>query len=484
MTPASVAAQALRLYCAPRAARFSEALADVAGAQRRALRRILRECAPTEYGRSLGLAQAMDADDYRARVPVSDYERLSPWIERQRAQGGDVIARGVRTWEPTSGSSGAAKHIPYNAALLGAFRSLFAVWAHDLLASVLRPRSGRTFMSVSSPVAGAEGFADDREYLGPLARALVGRFLVMPPRLAAGASAEAWRDALASALLAHPDLEVVSVWNPSYFLILLEHLEQRQGRRDWQALWPRLQLISCWRDAAAAAPAARLAALFPRARLQGKGLLATEAPVSVPLEAAGGCLPLVDEVFLEMEDEAGKPRLLHELETGKEYEVLVSQAGGLLRYRLGDRVRATGFYRGAPCLAFVGRAGGVVDLVGEKLNEAFVAQVLGELAQAGAFCTLVPVQPEHGARPYYRLLTDDPRPGLEQELDAALMRAFRYREARSLGQLDALRATRRPDMRRAVHDALVAGGMKAGDVKDRALLASPELARRVQRALA
>jgi hypothetical protein len=477
------AAALLRLYCAPRAAAFARALTDVAGAQRRALARILRECADTEYGRSLKLAPGLGIEAFRERTPLVDYAGLEPWIERQRAHGGAVLARGVRAYEPTSGSSGAAKHIPYNGALLRSFRALFAVWAHDLLAHLLRPRSGKTFISVSSPVRGAAAFADDREYLGAVSRALVSRFLVLPPRLAAGASAEAWRDALARALLSHRDLEIVSVWNPSYFLILLEHLEQREGKCDWQELWPRLQLISCWRDAAAAAPAARLAALFPRATLQGKGLLATEAPVTVPLAAAGGCVPLADEIFLELEDASGRLRLLHEAERDGEYEIVLSQAAGLLRYRLGDRVRVTGFHRSAPLLAFLGRAGGVADLVGEKLNEALVAEALAGLVQAGAFCTLLPVLPEQG-RPYYRLLTDDPRPGLAQDLEAALLQAFRYREARRLGQLEAVQATRRADMRRAVHDALIACGMKAGDIKDRALLTSLDLASRVQRALA
>jgi len=64
-------------------------------------------------------------------------------------------------------------------------------------------------------------------------------------------------------------------------------------------------------------------------------------------------------------------------------------------------------------------------------------------------------------------------------LDAALMQALRYREARLLGQLDPVQATRGPDIRRAVHDALIATGMKAGDIKDRALISSLEHARRV-----
>ena len=40
--------------------------------------------------------------------------------------------------------------------------------------------------------------------------------------------------------------------------------------------------------------------------VQGKGLLVTEAPMTIPLISAQGCVPVLDEVFFEFEDESGK----------------------------------------------------------------------------------------------------------------------------------------------------------------------------------
>src|SRR5262249_21575580 len=393
-----------------------------------------------------------------------------------------------------------AKHVPYNDALLASFRSLFAVWARDLLAHALRPRSGRTFITVSSPVRGQGGFADDREYLGPVARLLCARFLVLPPAWKELRDPDRFRDALACALVACADLEIVSLWNPSYLLILLEHFEAHRERllprlpgakrapleRDpvrWSEVWPSLQLVSCWAEGSASAPAARLASLFPAATLQAKGLLATEAPVTVPLCAARGCVPLVDEVFLELEDEGGDVRMLHEAEEGASYALVVTQAGGLLRYRPGDRVAVPARYRGAPLPGFAGRVDAVCDLVGEKLNEAFVGQALREVAEPKAFCTLLPVLPGNG-KPHYCLLTDDDRPALGPALEDALMQGFRYKEARALEQLGAVQVLFRPDMRRAYHDALAASGVRAGDIKDGALLFSLDRARGVHARLA
>ena len=191
-----------------------------------------------------------------------------------------------------------------------------------------------------------------------------------------------------------------------------------------------------------------------------------------------GNLPLIDEVFLELEDDDGRLHLLEDAEDGADYGLLVTQAGGLLRYRLGDRVRVRGRHRGTPLLEFAGRADAVSDLVGEKLGEPFVARLIAGSVRADAFCTLLPLLPEAG-RPRYCLLTDDPNPELARLLEEGLGQAFRYREARLLGQLDTLEVVARPDMRRHVHDALVASGMKAGDIKDRALIPLRPVARQI-----
>lgn len=67
---------------------------------------------------------------------------------------------------------------------------------------------------------------------------------------------------------------------------------------------------------------------------------------------------------------------------------MITTAGGLYRYDLGDQIRCIGHQGATPRLVFEGRAGLVSDLVGEKLNEAFVAGVIARLPVAA---TLVPI---------------------------------------------------------------------------------------------
>lgn len=492
------AAPLLRAASAARAWRFRRALDDAQRAQATTLRRIVRAAAATARGRRLGLDGSEDYTSFRIKVPLCSYSDLADDMARQRRDAVNLVTPGrVQVYEPTSGSGGAAKAIPYNAALLGSFRSLFAIWAHDLLVHLLQPRSGRVFVSVS-PAFGADGgIADDRDYLGSLQRLLLQRFVVAPPRGCPDLAS--FRRELAVALLRKPDLEVISVWNPGYLLVLMDAIEQREpallrrlpagARRvleheanPWPLLWPQLQLVSCWTAAAAALPAKELARRLPQAHIQGKGLLATEAPITVPLFDAGGCVPLVDEVVLEFDAGDGHCRPLHEVEQGGEYALIVTQAGGLLRYRLGDRVRVSGRYGDAPLLEFVGRSDAVSDLVGEKLDEALVVTALAEAAADAGYAVLLPLQPDRGL-PRYLCLAERVDASLATRLDAALHRGLRYAEARALGQLAPLQAAAVHGLRERVLAFWLDAGLRWGDIKDRALVSDHAHARRLVAAL-
>ncbi len=511
----AAAAGMLRLMCRRRAWAFREALETPAMAQRRLLARLIRPAARTEYGQSLGLRPDDGLRAFRAKVPIVTYDDLAEWVQRQKA-GKDrvMVAEGVRCFEKTSGSTGAAKYIPYTAGLLGSFQSLFRIWAYDLLTQVLRPQTGKLFASVSpafrdesTTAAGVPvGLKDDSDYLNGALRWLLRAFLVAPRGLFGLAEPDDFRDVLAATLVAEPGLEVISVWNPSFLLILLDHLTRHRGRLmaelqtgrlvrgdktfsfapfpprrcalleisaiPWHELWPRLQLISCWTSSAARVPAARLQALFPGCRVQGKGLIATEAPVTVPLVAASGGVPLVDEVFLEFEDAAGEIRLVQELPVDEEYRLIISQKGGLLRYRLGDRVRVVGRFHNTPCLEFLGRDRDVSDLVGEKLHEAFVEAALNEVLPEAQCRLLVPVQANDLAW-HYVLLTEQEPPSLAEHLDGRLRHAFHYRNARLLGQLGPLRVVAAPDMRSRIHGFFAAKGLAWGNIKDCFLFNDP-----------
>ena len=496
--------------------RFKEQLTNPRRAQQALLKDLTGNLAATEYGRSLGVKAGDDYDAFSSKAPQTTYDEITRWVEKQkRCEGNIIVSNPVLFYEKTSGSSAREKYIPYTKGLKDSFNRMFAIWLYDLFEHGPRFETGKTFISISPAFAQAQatergvkvGLDDDSDYLSSGMRWLLKRFMVAPASIKRLSDPADFLHVLSAFLIAEPDLEIISIWNPSLLEIILDYVQAnsdhliddldsgfiargniefrfkrcRKGRLailkeqpiDWARVWPKLKLISCWASAHASSAARRVGDQFPGALVQGKGLLATEAPVTFPLIEARGFVPLPSEVFYEFLDDRGNISLLHELEAARQYEVVVTQRGGLYRYLIGDRVRVTHFYKATPCLEFIGRSDDVCDMVGEKLNESFARECLSDLPlQSSRFQTLLPVMNERG-RSHYVLLIDELagcRASIEAELDKALGRAYHYRNARLLGQLDAARVRVTRDARVAYYDYFMSKGMKLGDIKHQHLI--------------
>jgi hypothetical protein len=303
--------------------------------------------------------------------------------------------------------------------------------------------------------------------------------LVMPPK----SDAPNFLHNLALTLLREEKLEVISIWSPSYLLALLEYIfinrdtlveglsdSQRNvlltSPINWKGVWPHLKMLSCWDNALAEPLVGQLQKIFPHVWIQGKGLLATEAPITVPLATSRGCLPLLGEVFLEFEAVGGEIKRIHELQDGQHYQLIITQSAGLTRYRMHDLVEVQGFYKNTPCLVFIGRSQ-ICDMVGEKLNEIFVRQALLPLFPTVKFL-LVPWQNDGQG---YVLLVDDPiSDGLTERAEASLCQAHHYALARHIGQLAPLRVQHIPALSLQLRSFHQQRGMKIGDIKDTVLI--------------
>jgi len=217
-------------------------------------------------------------------------------------------------------------------------------------------------------------------------------------------------------------------------------------------------LLSAWTHASAARFVDELAELFPKAKIQGKGLLATEGVVSVPLHQYQYPVLAVHSGFYEFLDEAGRSLLAHEVVPGQAYEVVMT-VPGLYRYRNGDRVRIRGRAGSAPQLEFVGRVGLISDLVGEKLNESFVCDCLCGIR---GFAMLAPkLEP----KPHYQLFLEDAAAVDPEKTEAALRTNPQYAYARALGQLDPLELIEVRDPLRRYKDWALESGQRLGDIK-------------------
>ena len=537
------------LTCRREAARFREATRDIEVAQAQRFRRILNDNVNSWFGRRHRFAEIRNVNDFRARVPLSDHENYRGPIERiARGETGVLTSEPITLLEPTSGSSGPEKLIPYTATLRREFQRGLAPWICDLFATHPRAARGRAYWSISPAFGNRRrtqggipiGFDDDSAYLGRVGRRTADRLMVRPPGIARVADLDAFRYCTLLWLMHAGDLSLISVWSPTFLSTLLEGLtpwtdrlihDVRNGtvsppatidpsllatmqasirpdpRRAEELssifsistapadvtglIWPRLALISCWGDRAAAGHLEDLRSLFPAVPIQPKGLLSTEAFVTFPLGNRDGAALALRSHYFEFEQPDGTIHQAHELEPGGAYAVIVTTGGGLYRYRLHDLVEVTGFHNRCPLLRLVGRTNQVSDLVGEKLSDDFAREALDR-----AF-TRAPLPHRHRMLapalkpiPHYQLYLqtpnhDDPQLAeLEQALEAELERNPHYRYAVHLRQLGPVRILPHPEAGdlRALHErARIAAGQKLGDIKPAALETRLDVVRELER---
>jgi GH3 auxin-responsive promoter len=498
---------------------FESALADPEEVQQRLLLDLLKKNRASAFGRQCGFESIRSVREYQNRMPVATYDDLAPWIERIQSGEREILTNEpVLAFEKSSGSASAAKYIPYTQTLQRQFQSALAPWITDIHRAFPRILRGCAYWVVTPLSREREvtdggvpvGFESDAEYFGPIQRWVLRKTMAVPPELAQVRELEDCIYLTLRFLLQARSLAFISLWSPSFLLILLDRLQQqgerlvrdlcngnadvvsrispkltrllrrdarqaenlramlRRGQIEAAGLWPQLALISCWTSAASASMKSEVEQRFPGVVIQGKGLLATEGVVSIPIEQYGAPLAAVTSHFLEFFDEhSGECRLVAELDEGREYQVILTTGGGLWRYRLGDRVRVVGFAKRTPLLEFVGKEDCVSDLRGEKLNAVFVASMLAEFecCRIASFAMLAPTE---AGFPFYTLFLESSycQPDLALRLDQRLQANPHYAYCRRIGQLGELRIFRiNRDARNSYVDHCAALGQRAGSVK-------------------
>ena len=457
---------------------FEVALDDPQKAQENLLSDLVKSIQKTEYGRFYKIGSTQD---FHSNLPIVDYEDIEPWIEKQKGSTKPILwPKPPIIYEQTSGSSGPAKFIPYTKALQKSFTRMGVLWSSDVLQFGPKLQSGKLFFSISPSFHQSKntkngtpiGFTNDTEYISGWQYWALKPFLAVSPKISGIQDPDQFLFELSKALVTVSNLEIISVWNPGFLLMLLEYIQtnhRKLGLRaepDFQTIWPNLKIISCWNSAQAKPLTNQIAQLFPNVLIQGKGLLATEAPMTIPWFQANGFVPMLDEVYFEFETEAGSILPVHQLEVGCNYSIIVTQKSGLCRYRIGDIVEVTHKYKETPCLDFIGRGASVADFQGEKLHEAFVRTCLKQLQptntdfQMLAFC--------RNPKSRYILFLQNysgSTKELSLKLEELLQQAYHYRHARLLKQLGPCEVVVNPKIATAFLQHEQRNGKKLGDIK-------------------
>ncbi|MEY9846238.1 hypothetical protein ABH940_003323 [Streptacidiphilus sp. BW17] len=445
-------------------------LADPYAAQDRVLADIVGVSAGSAHWRERGydaVAAAEPADRataYRATLPVMRYDDFVPLIEREtRTKGGILTCSPVLRWLRTSGTTGDPKLVPYTRHWLLSYRmpAIRAMWGTYLR---LHPEI------LAHPYATLDTQTvreDASEFVQGVAHQAISN---RHPRLNEGDWNPPWYEApwfgpetpnshdgrmyhRIRAMLGR-DLHFIAAINPSTLISLRDLIGENRAElvRDvregtllgepWGSpdpagaerldrvladpdfrltdVWPGLTGYSCWLSGSAGLYQQKLDAVLPGlARLPFMSC-GTEGVTAIPVDADPVSQPLsVNQAFYEFVPadvpvgellDAGEhfeTLLFDEVEAGRDYHLVMSQANGLYRLWTGDIYRVERTVGAVPCIRFVRRDGVFHSFTGEKLTEGHVTEALRDgFAELGLELGLYLCGPEWEEPPRYLVVVE------------------------------------------------------------------------------
>lgn len=439
----------------------------------------------------------IDYEDFKIKYPLTDYSDYREKIEIQKKNS-------QLTFHPTSGSTHQRKWIPYTDSLKKEFDLGISPWLGDLFRSYPKIKKGTHYWSLSwIPDEMRElCSSDDVEVMPWWKKVFIKNMMAVPSGIQKLPTSKDSIKATLVYLCAAKDLTLISVWSPTYLLSLIEELTLVQenvieilesGKWNYELkcpinkdqaqilrqhdnlldpkflkkLWPNLALISCWDSGSSKSWADQLKALFPHVSFQGKGLLTTEAVITIPFHHK--TLLAYDSHFYEFfdhENEIVKPSW--ELKLNDKISPIVTTGSGFYRYQIPDLMRVDEFYNGNPILRFLGRMRDV-DLVGEKLSPETAENLFKELKNLLPEIlpvSLLAVQGTKNKSRYILIIEAHTTTSLEKNwVDTCLKRNYHYALARDLGQLDEAQVIFIPNARQLYFDIFEKRGMVSGEIK-------------------
>ncbi len=351
----------------PSTLRWYRATWNVARVQEKVLRDLVDRNSNTVFGKQHSFGTVATIGEYQNQVPQRTYEGFDSYITAiAEGANGVLTDEYVKLLEPSSGTTGGKKLVPYTDTLQREFQAGIDPWINRLYRTHPRMFLGKAYWSVA-PFADREctqggipiGFATDAEYLGSLQQAVVGTVMAVPQEVSSLKDVKAFRYVTALFLLATRDLTLISVWHPSFLTLLFDVLEQQvehlttdvghgtisceqvpldllgtlerklsadkrraqeicrifrtrtgkpgkwkgaQGKTLYEELWPRLSVVSCWGDAQARHFFDKLRTFFPNTYCEPKGLIATEGFVSFPVGGMYGSALSLLSHFFEFQE--------------------------------------------------------------------------------------------------------------------------------------------------------------------------------------
>ncbi|WP_460205149.1 GH3 auxin-responsive promoter family protein [Scytonema sp. NUACC21] len=373
----------------------------------------------TVFANDHELSNSMNLKDFQKAVPIRQYVNFEPYINQIIEGCSKILTKdNPLAFYETSGTSGRAKYVPMTRHWREKYRgpALYAQWGlyFEVLGNV--PISSSSVLDLSWRRCQVKSYVENiPKYSITQRPAALGDGDWMPPwydeQWFIGVNGEKFKDATRRYLLnlSNSDVRIIVAVNPSRLTALARSLAddtewiicelyKRVITKDKaklldnivqtcqrplvpKDLWPNLSLISCWNSASAKFYQPWLQELYPEVSLIPFSTTSTEGIVTMPVDSHPSAGPLAVNQgiheFVEVKDLTdssaihpfSETLLYKDLEVGKTYRLVMTQANGLYRLDIGDAYKVVGWVGKSPRLEFVGRVGFHSSFTGEKLSE-------------------------------------------------------------------------------------------------------------------
>jgi len=464
---AAVVRVSLRVHVRKARQRFIETCDHCEDTQEATLRRIMMLNAGSEFARDFNLSPETSVEEFRNRIPISNYEFHKPYIDQLR-QGNSSAMLGEKNpllmFALSSGTTSESKYIPITRPFLDDYRSGWRIWGIGAIdghpgcdgGHILQITSSKSrFLSEGQiPCGNISGLVSSMQYR------VIRRIYTLPAAVADIQDPTEKYYTVLRIALADEKITWITTANPGTLVrlssLMNEHARQliddirngtlsielpeeiakevapklqppnperaaeldrlltEKGELIPKDCWPNLKLLAIWTGGSAGAYLPKIRSLFGEVDIRDQGLHASEGRMTIPLEGhtSEGVLDITSHFFEfipeeEGDEESPQTLLAHELTPGQKYYILMTTVSGLCRYNIKDVVECTGFQGTTPVLKFLHKGAHISNITGEKVTE---SQIVDAVRQAASEMEIhVPqfvMVPVWGEPPAYHLLIE------------------------------------------------------------------------------
>ncbi len=422
-------------------------LADCKGTQELVLKEMLAANKDTEFGKAHGFSGIRSVEEFRKKVPLSDWEDYEPFTERMQKGEENVLFPGKPTFfYRTSGTTASYKFIPESQREVLSRKAISRARNTEIFLIASPKAANRIFAFFNKPALDKTeggipcGTASGRS--SELANEELVKRLTYVPQVVNEFEGEELLYVMLRTSLVYGDVTALLGNNAKmlYNLIayakdhaqeiiedirnggcrydmsdglkemLKEQLTSNPARADElekllkeghftpRYYWPALMAAGFWLGGSVGIFVDEVRPLLPETtKYIDVGYGASEGKINIPMkpETPAGALSTFTAFFEFLPEEGGEPLLAHELQDGKNYELILTSNAGLYRYRLKDLVHVEGFTGTTPNIYFLTKLSDVANLGQEKIPGVMLSKAVQEiLEKEGCGASMVQVFPD------------------------------------------------------------------------------------------